>query len=188
MKTECDYLNGWIKKTVTYAKISPKSGEPQRFSWGMQTKQNKKYVLSFLVLRSEICLYSWCSDLVLRTVSAFEAHLMIFIWTTLDNSQQVYNCVCVCVWGTGSKQGSEEKENLSPPDGKSRNGTELPLSKEMEAKQLQHKLRQTEIEVSWKVLLKARLHIINRNLVSADNNLEVNILMVLMRHENKNDH
>ena len=23
-KTECDYLNGWIKKMVTYAKISPK--------------------------------------------------------------------------------------------------------------------------------------------------------------------
>ena len=42
MKTECDYLNGWIKKTVTYAKISPKSGEPQRYSWGTQkTKQNK---------------------------------------------------------------------------------------------------------------------------------------------------
>ena len=30
-KTECDYLTGWIKKkTVTYAKISPKKGEPQR--------------------------------------------------------------------------------------------------------------------------------------------------------------
>ena len=37
-KTECDYLNGWIKKTVTYAKISPESGEPQRYSLGMQKK------------------------------------------------------------------------------------------------------------------------------------------------------
>ena len=36
-KTECDYLNGWIKKTVTYAKISPK-----RYSWGTQKKQTNK--------------------------------------------------------------------------------------------------------------------------------------------------
>ena len=27
-------------KTVTYAKISPKSGEPQRYSWGTHTKNN----------------------------------------------------------------------------------------------------------------------------------------------------
>ena len=33
MKTECDYLYGWVKKTVTYAKISPKNGKPQRYSW-----------------------------------------------------------------------------------------------------------------------------------------------------------
>ena len=32
---------GLKKKTVTYAKISPKSGEPQRYSWGTQNKQNK---------------------------------------------------------------------------------------------------------------------------------------------------
>ena len=32
-KTKCDY---------TYAKISPKSGEPQRYSWGTHTKQKKK--------------------------------------------------------------------------------------------------------------------------------------------------
>ena len=41
-KTECDYLNGWIKKRVTYVKISPKSGEPQRYSWGTQLKKKKK--------------------------------------------------------------------------------------------------------------------------------------------------
>ena len=28
-KTECDYLNGWIKKTVTYAKISPRVVNPR---------------------------------------------------------------------------------------------------------------------------------------------------------------
>ena len=27
---------------VTYAKISPKSGEPQRYSWGTQKKAKKK--------------------------------------------------------------------------------------------------------------------------------------------------
>ena len=31
-----------LKKTVTYAKISPKSGEPQRSSWGTQKKKKKK--------------------------------------------------------------------------------------------------------------------------------------------------
>ena len=31
-----------LKKTVTYAKISPKSGEPQRYSWGTQKKKKKK--------------------------------------------------------------------------------------------------------------------------------------------------
>ena len=29
-------------KTVTYVKISPKSGEPQRYSWGTQKKEKKK--------------------------------------------------------------------------------------------------------------------------------------------------
>ena len=37
-KTECDYLNGWIK-TVTYAKVSTENGEPQRYSWGTQEKK-----------------------------------------------------------------------------------------------------------------------------------------------------
>ena len=41
-KTECDYLNVWIKKTVTYAKISPKSREPQIYSWGTKKKKEKK--------------------------------------------------------------------------------------------------------------------------------------------------
>ena len=27
---------------VTYAKISPKNGEPQRYSWGTQKKKKKK--------------------------------------------------------------------------------------------------------------------------------------------------
>ena len=29
MKTECDYLYGWIKKTFTYQKISPKTVNPR---------------------------------------------------------------------------------------------------------------------------------------------------------------
>ena len=40
-KTECDYLNGWIKKRSHTQKSHPKSGEPQKYSWGTQkTKQN----------------------------------------------------------------------------------------------------------------------------------------------------
>ena len=41
-KTECDYLNGWTKKTVTYANISPESGEPKRYSWGTKKKKTNK--------------------------------------------------------------------------------------------------------------------------------------------------
>ena len=33
---------------VTYAKISPKNGEPQRYSWGTQKK--KKKVCAFLLV------------------------------------------------------------------------------------------------------------------------------------------
>ena len=38
-KTECDYLNGWIKKMVTYAKNLTQKVEPQRYSWGTQKKK-----------------------------------------------------------------------------------------------------------------------------------------------------
>ena len=40
------------KKKVTYAKISPKSGEPQRYSWGTQkkNKKTKKKPLGFTIL------------------------------------------------------------------------------------------------------------------------------------------
>ena len=31
-----------LKKTVTCAKISPKNGEPQRYSWGMQKERKKE--------------------------------------------------------------------------------------------------------------------------------------------------
>ena len=40
MKTECDYLYGWIKK-VTYTKISPKMVNP-RIKRGTQKKKKKK--------------------------------------------------------------------------------------------------------------------------------------------------
>ena len=42
-----------LKKTVTYAKISPKSGEPQRYIWGTQKKKKKKnHLLSRKVILS----------------------------------------------------------------------------------------------------------------------------------------
>ena len=40
-----------LKKTVTYAKISPKSGEPQRYSWGTQKKNKKNKKNCFLVVQ-----------------------------------------------------------------------------------------------------------------------------------------
>ena len=42
MKMECGYHNGWIKKQSHTQKSHPKSGEPQRYSWGKQPKKKKK--------------------------------------------------------------------------------------------------------------------------------------------------
>ena len=39
-KTECDYLNGWIKKRP-HTQKSHQNGEPQRYSWGTQKKKEK---------------------------------------------------------------------------------------------------------------------------------------------------
>ena len=37
-KTECDYLNGWIKKNGHIRKNLTKNGEIQRYTWGTQKK------------------------------------------------------------------------------------------------------------------------------------------------------
>ena len=44
-KTECDYLNGWIKKTVTYTKISPEMVNHRDLA--RECIKKKKYHLSF---------------------------------------------------------------------------------------------------------------------------------------------
>ena len=59
-KTECDYLNGL--ETVTYAKISPQSGEPQRYNWG----RKKIYIVAsvtsccFVVASERPCNLQMC--------------------------------------------------------------------------------------------------------------------------------
>ena len=55
-KTKCDYLNGWIKKMVTYTKISPKMVIPQRYNWGTQKKKEKKNCFN---ITSSSILISW---------------------------------------------------------------------------------------------------------------------------------
>ena len=42
MKTECEYLNGWIKN----AQKSHQNGEPQRYSWGTQKKKKDHMFLA----------------------------------------------------------------------------------------------------------------------------------------------
>ena len=44
-KTVCDYLNGWIKETDTYAKISPKMVNPRDLAG--DTEEEKKIVHSW---------------------------------------------------------------------------------------------------------------------------------------------
>ena len=39
MKTECDYFNGWIKKKVTHAKISPKMVNPRYIAGNVEGEE-----------------------------------------------------------------------------------------------------------------------------------------------------
>ena len=43
-KTECDYLNGWIKKkkTIMYAKISPKMVHPRGIAGNAEEKEKEE--------------------------------------------------------------------------------------------------------------------------------------------------
>ena len=43
MKMECDYLYGWTKKTVTYAKISPKLVNPRDIAGNAEEEEEKYY-------------------------------------------------------------------------------------------------------------------------------------------------
>ena len=43
IKTECDYLYGWIKETVTYAKISPKMTNPRDIAGEHRRKSGQQY-------------------------------------------------------------------------------------------------------------------------------------------------
>ena len=55
-----DYLNGWIKKKRSHMQKShPKSGEPQRYSWGTHTHTHTKSMLNCLLVWSNgemVCL------------------------------------------------------------------------------------------------------------------------------------
>ena len=46
---------------MTYAKISPKSGEPQRYSWGTQKKTQKKPTKKkkTTTTKKELIFFSW---------------------------------------------------------------------------------------------------------------------------------
>ena len=46
-KTECDYLDGWIKKKKNHIrKHLIQNGEPQRYSWGTQEKKKFRLAIS----------------------------------------------------------------------------------------------------------------------------------------------
>ena len=90
---------GW-KKTVTYAKISPKSGEPQRYSWGMQNppppptppKKNPQKTNKSALLTGRRCLLplsSLCCDMYqgshLREKTAF-------FYAKKEQAMQIWKC------------------------------------------------------------------------------------------------
>ena len=68
-KTECDYLNGWIKKNGHIRKISPKSGEPQRYSWGTQKKSSSLPLSLLMSLSSSLLPVSSVSPCILERCS-----------------------------------------------------------------------------------------------------------------------
>ena len=84
------------KKTVTYAKISLKSGEPQRYSWGTKKKKKKKWSL----------LWQWdpvdCCLLLSRitgtiTVSGFGFSLYVF-FCLLPVSLLILHLIILCLF------------------------------------------------------------------------------------------
>ena len=73
MKTECDYLYGWIKKTVTYTKFSPKNGELHRYSW----ERRKRKIISAMPFLNSV---GHCFNMSLKLTGSFAPTISITLF------------------------------------------------------------------------------------------------------------
>ena len=70
---------------VTYAKNSPKSGEPQRYSWGTQKKKKKKIIIRSFVITSS------SAYLVIHHITISCTTFIIIIITIIQHSLLCYH-------------------------------------------------------------------------------------------------
>ena len=54
MKTKCDYLYGWIKKTVTCTKISPKMVNPRDIAGNAEEEEEESYNTIVAIKKNKI--------------------------------------------------------------------------------------------------------------------------------------
>ena len=87
---------------VTYAKISPKSGEPERYSWGMQKKRKKKELIytRHLFLFSQCTLFTlnFCSlkaTLWYRGINTKENNMLLILLTRRANAQTISQTIYI---------------------------------------------------------------------------------------------
>ena len=67
---------------VTYAKISPKSGEPQRYSWGTQKKKKKK---KKKMKRAGPGGTHYISAVMYPVSLLFSAHVLFSVWRATNS-------------------------------------------------------------------------------------------------------
>ena len=60
-KTDCDYLSGWITKTVTYAKFSPKMVNPRDIAGERRRRRRSKSLLSLNLKKTRDRSHAHCS-------------------------------------------------------------------------------------------------------------------------------
>ena len=75
-KTECDYPYGWIKKTVTCTKISPKMVKPRDLAGSAEDEESCKFDLQLLSDCDSTHAHSWLSRSVpeMHTVDCDSTH------------------------------------------------------------------------------------------------------------------
>ena len=78
-KTECDYLNGWIKNGHILKNFT-QNGESQRYSWGTQKKKKR-----------QICLNSFTCSTLLMGLPVLALTLKIKVSGTQKSHPKVVN-------------------------------------------------------------------------------------------------
>ena len=92
---ECDYLYGWIKKTVTFPKNLTKNGEPPRYTWGTQQTKKKGASSSLILYRQPVLALILLSQ-VSGKVTTREPTLRSLVFSSSSSSYRLVGLVVRC--------------------------------------------------------------------------------------------